>query len=325
MNCGIAAHETIRRYCNEKIRQRKERKMSVLEFIKVVILGIVEGITEWLPISSTGHMILVDEFIKMEMTPEFKEFFLVVIQLGAILAVVVLYWSKLWPFYIREISPKKRKELNRMNPVSRMALTFVEKFCNKDKWILWFKILVACIPTIVIALPFNDIIEEKFNNYVVVAIALIVYGVIFILIENYNKRRKPVCTSLEELSFGTAFKIGIFQVLSVIPGTSRSGSTIIGGILVGTSRTVAAEFTFFLAIPVMFGASLLKLVKFGFAFTPAEILTLVTGVVVAFFVSIIAIKFLMGYIKKHDFKAFGWYRIVLGILVLGYFAVAVHR
>ena len=320
MNCGIATHETIRRYCNEKIRQRKERKMSVLEFIKVVILGIVEGITEWLPISSTGHMILVDEFIKMEMTPEFKDFFLVVIQLGAILAVVVLYWSKLWPFYIREISPKKRKELNRMNPVSRMALTFVEKFCNKDKWILWFKILVACIPTIVIALPFNDIIEEKFNNYVVVAIALIVYGVIFILIENYNKRRKPVCTSLEELSFGTAFKIGIFQVLSVIPGTSRSGSTIIGGILVGTSRTVAAEFTFFLAIPVMFGASLLKLVKFGFVFTPAEILTLVTGVVVAFFVSIIAIKFLMGYIKKHDFKAFGWYRIVLGILVLGYFA-----
>ena len=325
MNCGIAAHETIRRYCNEKIRQRKERKMSVLEFIKVVILGIVEGITEWLPISSTGHMILLDEFIKMEMTPEFKEFFLVVIQLGAILAVVVLYWSKLWPFYIREISPKKRKELNRMNPVSRMALTFVEKFCNKDKWILWFKILVACIPTIVIALPFNDIIEEKFNNYVVVAIALIVYGVIFILIENYNKRRKPVCTSLEELSFGTAFKIGIFQVLSVIPGTSRSGSTIIGGILVGTSRTVAAEFTFFLAIPVMFGASLLKLIKFGFAFTPAEILTLVTGVVVAFFVSVIAIKFLMGYIKKHDFKAFGWYRIVLGILVLGYFAVAIHR
>lgn len=240
--------------------------MSVLEFIKVVILGIVEGITEWLPISSTGHMILVDEFIKMEMTPEFKEFFLVVIQLGAILAVVVLYWSKLWPFYIREISPKKRKELNRMNPVSRMALTFVEKFCDKDKWILWFKILVACIPTIVIALPFNDIIEEKFNNYVVVAIALIVYGVIFILVENYNKRRKPVCTSLEELSFGTAFKIGIFQVLSVIPGTSRSGSTIIGGILVGTSRTVAAEFTFFLAIPVMFWRKPSETCKIWFRF-----------------------------------------------------------
>ena len=292
--------------------------MSVLEFIKVVILGIVEGITEWLPISSTGHMILVDEFIKMDMTPEFKEFFLVVIQLGAILAVVVLYWGKLWPFYIRQIPKKKKAQLARKNPVSRIVLTFVEKFCDKDKWILWFKILVACIPTIVIALPFNDIIEEKFNNYVVVAIALIVYGVIFILIENYNKKRKPVCTSLEDMSFGTAFKIGIFQVLSVVPGTSRSGSTIIGGILVGTSRTVAAEFTFFLAIPVMFGASLLKLVKFGF--TPAEILTLVTGVVVAFFVSVIAIKFLMGYIKKHDFKAFGWYRIILGILVLGYFA-----
>ena len=290
--------------------------MSVLEFIKVVILGIVEGITEWLPISSTGHMILVDEFIKMEMTPEFKEFFLVVIQLGAILAVVVLYWSKLWPFYIREISPKKRKELNRMNPVSRMALTFVEKFCDKDKWILWFKILVACIPTIVIALPFNDIIEEKFNNYVVVAIALIVYGVIFILVENYNKRRKPVCTSLEELSFGTAFKIGIFQVLSVIPGTSRSGSTIIGGILVGTSRTVAAEFTFFLAVPVMLGASLLKVLKYGFAFSGSELLVLGVGMVTAFFVSIVVIRFLMDYIKKHDFQAFGWYRIALGIVVL---------
>ena len=258
--------------------------MSVLEFIKVVILGIVEGITEWLPISSTGHMILVDEFIKMDMTTEFKDFFLVVIQLGAILAVVVLYWSKLWPFYIRQIPKKKKAQIARKNPFSRIVLTFVEKFCDKDKWILWFKIIVACIPTIVIALPFNDFIEEKFNNYVVVAIALIVYGVIFIIVENYNKRRKPICTSLEDLSFATAFKIGIFQVLSVIPGTSRSGSTIIGGILVGTSRTVAAEFTFFLAIPVMFGASLLKLVKFGFTFTPAEVLTLVTGVVVAFFV-----------------------------------------
>ena len=226
--------------------------MSVLEFIKVVILGIIEGITEWLPISSTGHMILVDEFIKMDMTTEFKDFFLVVIQLGAILAVVVLYWGKLWPFYIRQIPKKKKAQLARKNPVARIALTFVEKFCDKDKWILWFKILVACIPTIVIALPFNDFIEEKFNNYVVVAIALIVYGVLFILVENYNKRRKPTCTSLEDLSFATAFKIGIFQVLSVVPGTSRSGSTIIGGILVGTSRTVAAEFTFFLAIPVMF-------------------------------------------------------------------------
>ena len=184
---------------------------------------------------------------------------------------------------------------------------------------LWFKIVVACLPTIVIALPFDDFIEEHFNNYVVVAIALIVYGVLFIIVENYNKGREPQCTSLEDLSFKTAFLIGCFQVLSVIPGTSRSGSTIIGGILVGTSRTVAAEFTFFLGIPVMFGASLLKFVKFGFGFTGTEVLILVIGMVVAFVVSILAIKFLMGYIKKHDFKAFGWYRIVLGALVLVYF------
>ena len=195
----------------------------------------------------------------------------------------------------------------------------MEKFCDKDKWVLWFKIIVACIPTILIGLPFNDVIEEKFNNYVVVAIALIFYGILFIVIENYNKRRKPTCTSLDKLSFKTAFIIGLFQVLSVIPGTSRSGSTIIGGILAGTSRTVAAEFTFFLGIPVMFGASLLKLLKFGFSFTGTELMILIVGMVVAFVVSIIAIKFLMGYIKKHDFKVFGWYRIVLGILVLGYF------
>ena len=293
--------------------------MDIVEFIKTVFLGIVEGITEWLPISSTGHMILVDEFIKLNVSQDFKDFFLVVIQLGAILAVVVLYWNKLWPFYIREI-PKKTKAAIATRPApAGWIMTFVERFCDKDKWILWFKILVACIPTIVIALPFNDLIEEKFNNYVVVAVALIVYGVIFIIVENYNKKRRPVCTSLEEMSFKTAFLIGVFQVLSVIPGTSRSGSTIIGGILVGTSRTVAAEFTFFLAIPVMFGASLLKLMKFGFTFTSGEIVILVTGVAVAFVVSILAIKFLMGYIKKHDFKVFGWYRIVLGILVLGYF------
>jgi undecaprenyl-diphosphatase len=284
-----------------------------------VILGIVEGITEWLPISSTGHMILVDEFLQLNVSEEFKEFFLVVIQLGAILAVVVLYWNKLWPFYIRRLPKRTIRQLNKKPAGLRQILTFVERFCDKEKWVLWFKILVACLPTIVIALPFNDFIEEKFNNYVVVAIALIVYGVLFIIVENYNKKRVPTCTSLQDLSFKTAFLIGCFQVLSVVPGTSRSGSTIIGGILVGTSRTVAAEFTFFLAIPVMFGASLLKLVKFGFAFTGTEVMILVVGVVVAFVVSIIAIKFLMGYIRKHDFKAFGWYRIVLGIMVLGYF------
>jgi undecaprenyl-diphosphatase len=291
----------------------------MIELIKAVILGIVEGITEWLPISSTGHMILVDEFLKLNVSDEFKEFFLVVIQLGAILAVVVLYFQKLWPFYIRELSPKTARILEKRTAPVRLFLTFVERFCDKEKWILWFKIVVACLPTIVIALPFNDIIEEKFNNYVVVAIALIVYGVLFIVIENHNENRKPTCTSLEDLSFKTAFIIGCFQVLSVVPGTSRSGSTIIGGILAGVSRTVAAEFTFFLAIPVMFGASLLKLVKFGFTFTGTEVMILVVGVVVAFVVSVIAIKFLMGYIRKHDFKAFGWYRIVLGVMVLGYF------
>ena len=293
--------------------------MNIIEFLKAVFLGIVEGITEWLPISSTGHMILVDEFIKLDVSHEFKDFFLVVIQLGAILAVVVLYWNKLWPFYIRPVSKKTQMAIAKQPAALRGLMTFIEKFCDKDKWMLWFKILVACLPTIVIALPFNDVIEEKFNNYVVVAIALIVYGVIFIFIENYNKKRRPTCRSLQDMSFKTAFLIGVFQVLSVIPGTSRSGSTIIGGILVGTSRTVAAEFTFFLAIPVMVGASLLKLVKFGFAFTASEVMILITGMAVAFIVSILAIKFLMGYIKKHDFKAFGWYRIGLGILVLGYF------
>ena len=283
--------------------------MSFIELLKVILLGIVEGITEWLPISSTGHMILVDEFIKLNVSDAFMEFFLVVIQLGAIMAVVVLYWSKLWPFYIRKIPKKTQMALRKQPAVSRAILTFVEKYCDKEKWILWF----------IIALPFNDIIEEKFYNYVVVAITLIVYGVLFIVIENYNKRRRPACTSLEDLTFKTALIIGCFQVLSVIPGTSRSGSTIIGGILAGTSRTVAAEFTFFLAIPVMLGASLLKLVKFGFAFSSTELIILIVGVLVSFVVSILAIKFLMGYIKKHDFKAFGWYRIILGILVLGYF------
>ena len=293
--------------------------MDIFELLKVIFLGIVEGITEWLPISSTGHMILVDEFIKLNVSQEFKELFFVVIQLGAIFAVILLYWNKLWPFYIRPITKRQRAMANKMPTVQRGEYLFVEQFCDKEKWILWFKIFVACLPTIIIALPFNDIIEEKFNNYVVVAIALIVYGVLFIVIENYNRRRRASCRNLQELSFKTALIIGAFQVLSVIPGTSRSGSTIIGGILAGTSRTVAAEFTFFLAIPVMFGASLLKLVKFGLSFTGTEIIILIVGCLVSFVVSILAIKFLVGYIKKHDFKAFGWYRIILGVLVLGYF------
>ena len=272
--------------------------MSIIEFFKVVILGIIEGITEWLPISSTGHLILADEVIKLNVSDAFMQMFLVVIQLGAILAVVVLYFKKLWPFCTWEGNGEVLK--------------------SKDKWILWGKIVLACLPAICIS-PFNDFIEEKFNNYVVVAMMLIVYGILFIIIENYNKKRTPTCTSLKEMSVKTALLIGLFQVLAVVPGTSRSGSTIIGGILIGVSRTVVAEFTFFLGIPVMFGASLLKVVKFGFDFTGTEITILLLGMAVAFFVSILAIKFLIGYIKKHDFKAFGWYRIVLGIVVLGYF------
>ena len=293
--------------------------MDILELLKVIVLGIVEGITEWLPISSTGHMILVDEFIQLKVSQDFKELFLVVIQLGAILAVVVLYWKKLWPFYNRRLPRRTAAAIRRKPGWAQPILTFRERFCDKEKWILWFKIILACIPAILIGLPFDDWIEEHFMNYFVVAIALIVYGVLFIFIEKYNENREATCTDLSELSFKTAFLIGCFQVLSLIPGTSRSGSTIIGGILLGTSRTVAAEFTFFLGIPVMFGASLLKIVKFGFEFTSTEVIILLVGMVVAFVVSILAIRFLVGYIKKHDFKAFGWYRIVLGVLVLVYF------
>ena len=276
--------------------------MSIIEILKVIILGIIEGITEWLPISSTGHLILADEFIQLDVTPEFMEMFRVVIQLGAIMAVVFLYFSRLWPFRNQKDAPNA-----------------LQRYVDMDKMVLWFKILVACLPAVAIGLPFDDLLEEKLYNYVGVALMLILYGVVFLIIENYNARRKPVVTDLGDLTFKIAFFIGVFQVLSLIPGTSRSGSTIIGGILLGASRTVAAEFTFFLAIPVMFGASLLKLVKFGFHFTGAEAGILLLGMLTAFLVSVLAIKFLMGYIKKHDFKAFGWYRIVLGVLVFGYF------
>ena len=270
--------------------------MQIWEIIKAAILGIIEGITEWLPISSTGHMILADEFIRLNVSDAFKEMFLVVIQLGAILAVLVLYFHKLNPF-----APKKSS---------------VEK---KETFSLWGKVIVACIPAAVIGLLFDDKIDALFYNYITVAVTLIVYGILFILIENRNRNRTLKVNTLADLSYQTALLIGLFQVLSLIPGTSRSGATILGAILIGTSRYVAAEFTFFLAIPVMFGASLLKIVKFGFDFTGTEVVILLTGMIVAFVVSVLAIKFLMGYIKKHDFKAFGWYRIVLGVIVVGYF------
>ena len=274
--------------------------MEMIESLKAVLFGIVEGITEWLPISSTGHMILLNEFVTLNVSEDFWEMFLVVIQLGAILAVVLLFWNKIFPFRFRE------------KPV-----------VQKDIFVLWFKILVACVPAAIVGLAFDDALDALFYNPWCVAIALIVFGVAFILIENRNKKMMPKITELGAITYRTALMIGIFQLLAaVFPGTSRSGATIVGALLIGVSRTVAAEFTFFLAIPVMLGASLLKLLKFGFSFTGQELVILMAGMAVAFVVSVAVIRFLMGYIKKHDFKIFGWYRIVLGALVLLYFALA---
>lgn len=273
--------------------------MSFVEILKVVFLGIVEGITEWLPISSTGHLILVDEFVKLNVSEAFMEMFRVVIQLGAILAVVVIYWKKLWPF-------TNKKEDYYMNvPIMRM----------------WVKVLIGCVPAIIFGLLLDDWMETTLYNPLVVALMLILYGVLFIWVERRNQAQniRPKIRSIQQLTFQTAALIGVFQVLALVPGTSRSGATILGGILLGCSRSIAAEFTFYLAVPVMFGASLLKLVKFGFAFTGVEVVYLLLGMAVAFGVSILAIKFLMNYIKKHDFKVFGWYRIVLGIFVLIFF------
>lgn len=269
--------------------------LSMIEILKSFILGVVEGLTEWLPISSTGHMILVDEFIKLNVTTQFKDMFLVVIQLGAILAVVALNLERLNPWSSRKTAHEKQLTIQ-----------------------LWCKVIVACIPAAVIGLLFNDFMEKHFMNAPVVAAMLILYGVLFIVVENYNKHRRPRVTDLDNLDYKTAFIIGMFQVLSLVPGTSRSGATILGGLLFGASRYVATEFTFFLAIPVMFGASGLKMVKFGFHYTGAEVVLLLVGMVTAFIVSILSIKFLLAYIKTNDFKAFGWYRIILGIIVLGY-------
>ncbi len=268
----------------------------MVELLKAILFGIVEGITEWLPVSSTGHMIILDELIKLDCTPEFLEMFLVVIQLGAILAVVILFWNKIFPFQFRD----KEK------PVIEM-----------DKIMLWLKIIVACIPAAILGILFDDVFEALFYHASSVALALIAFGVAFIVVERRNKGKSAKVRKLDDITFQTAFIIGIFQLIAAIfPGTSRSGATIVGALLIGVSRSVAAEFTFFLAIPVMFGASLLKLVKFGLSFTTLEAGVLIIGMLVSFFVSIFVIKFLMDYIKKHDFQVFGWYRIVLGILVL---------
>lgn len=268
----------------------------MIEILKAVLFGIVEGITEWLPVSSTGHMIILDEFVRLDCSPEFLEMFLVVIQLGAILAVVILFWGKIFPFQFRD----KRKPAIKMNKI-----------------MLWLKIVAACIPAAVVGLLFDEVFEKLFYHAMPVAAALIIFGVAFIAVERMNKRKRPKIRSLDGITFQTAFIIGIFQLIAAIfPGTSRSGATIVGALLIGVSRSVAAEFTFFLAIPVMFGASLLKLVKFGFAFTGMEICILLVGMATAFLVSVFVIKFLMDYIKKHDFQAFGIYRIALGIVVI---------
>lgn len=276
----------------------------IIEILKVIFLGIVEGITEWLPISSTGHMLLVDEFIKMNVSSEFKEMFFVVIQLGAILAVVVMFWNKMWPF--------KRKD-------TEDGINKKGSILKKNIWSLWFKVVVACIPGAVVTIAFDDFIEAHLHTPTVIAITLIFYGIAFIIVERWNKTRTPKINTLSDITYKTAFIIGLFQVLSIIPGTSRSGSTIIGSLLIGVSRVAAAEFTFFLAVPVMFGLSFIKLLKFGLLFKVSELSILLVGMAVAFFVSLLVIKFLMGYIKKHDFQIFGWYRIILGAVVLVYF------
>ncbi|MFR3728569.1 undecaprenyl-diphosphate phosphatase [Lacrimispora sp.] len=269
--------------------------LNYLEILKVIFLGIVEGITEWLPISSTGHMLIVDEFVQLKATAAFKEMFFVVIQLGAILAVVVLFWEKMFPFQLKD----------KQKPAIKKETVFI-----------WLKVVIACIPGALVTILFDNYIEAHFRTPEVIAAALIVYGIAFIFVEHWNEKRIARTKELSDITCYTAFMIGLFQVLSIIPGTSRSGATIIGALLLGVSRVAAAEFTFFLAVPVMFGLSAIKLLKFGFAFTSSEQIVLCVGMAVAFAVSILVIKFLMNFIRRHDFKAFGWYRIILGILVI---------
>lgn len=270
----------------------------MLDALKVIIFGIVEGITEWLPISSTGHLILLEELLKLGQSQEFLDMFYVVIQLGAILAVVILYFHKLNPF-----SPKKTEKRKKMT------------------WQLWIKVVIGSIPAAVVGLPLNDFIEEKFNNAYVVAAMLVIYGILFIVVENYQKDKEPKVKKISQLTIPMILIIGVFQMLAMIPGTSRSGATIVGALMLGVSRGVAAEFTFFLAIPAMFGASAVKLFHFGLGFTAMQVFLLLLGMAVSLAVSIVAIKFLMRYIKNHDFKVFGYYRIVLGVIVLLYFGV----
>ena len=280
------------------------------DILKALIFGLVEGITEWLPVSSTGHLIILEEFLQFgEVSPGFWEMFLVVIQLGAVMAVVVLFWKKIFPF-------GKKHNLHPLRPAGILS------YCDTDILTLWGKILVACIPAAVVGLLFDEYFERLFYNPTSVALALIIFGVGFIIIENVNKKREAKINTLAEITYRTALFIGLFQLLAAaFPGTSRSGATILGALSIGVSRTVAAEFTFFLAVPVMAGASLLKLARFGFAFTGMEAAILATGMLSAFCVSIFAIRFLLAFVRKHDYKVFGYYRIALGIFVIMYFAL----
>lgn len=278
----------------------------MIEILKAVLFGIVQGITEWLPISSTGHMILLNEIVKLNVSTEFYNVFDVVIQFGSIVAVIIIFWKKLFPFGKKD----------NLVPLSDKG---IGAWIKKDIFIMWFHILVSCVPAAIVGVLFDEYFEALFYNFWCVAIALIVFGIAFIIVENRNKGKSSTINSIADIGYDTALLIGIFQLVAAIfPGTSRSGATIVGALLIGVSRMAAAEYTFYLAVPVMLGASLLKLVKFGFSFTPDELVILLTGTIVACITSIIVIKMLLGYIRKHDFKVFGWYRIVLGIVVLGY-------
>ena len=291
--------------------------MEILELLKAVLFGIVEGITEWLPISSTGHMILFNQFVKLNVSEDFWKLFEVVIQFGAILAVVLLFWNKLWPFTTKTVKVHRSK-----NETGSRFQTKKKVCWKRGALDMWLKIIVACIPAAIVGILFDDLIDELFYHPIPVAVALIVVGVIFIIVETVRGKKRPTTTSIDAITYKEAVIIGLFQLAAaVFPGTSRSGATIVGALMIGVSRATAAEFTFFLAIPVMFGASFVKILKFGLSFTAMEAAMLLVGCLVAFVVSVIAIKFLMGYIKKNDFKVFGYYRIILGALVLLYFTV----
>lgn len=302
----------------------------MLEFIKSIFYGIVEGITEWLPVSSTGHMIILDEILPMSVSEAFWEMYLVVVQLGAIMAVVLLFWGQLWPFTIQEKTTSEKQAKSRSH--SKKTLEFSERcpdmlqsilpYIKPDTWIMWFKIVVACVPAAVVEIVWGDVLEAAFYRYQVVAVMLILVGIVFLVVEHWNQKQTAKVNTIAEITYQQAFLIGMFQLIAALfPGTSRSGATIIGGLILGLSRTVAAEFTFFLAVPVMFGASLMKVLDFGFHFSRYELGMLLAGMFTAFIVSLVVIRFLLNYIRKHDFKPFGWYRVILGIVILLYFGV----